>query len=136
MKKLLLTFVALSALGCVSTASAAPSPQFGADALNHVSSVEKAQFVFGGRNYCFYLNGWHGPGWYWCGYSWRRGYGWGGGRGWHGWHEGGRRGGVVFRGGRGYRGGYGHGGGGHGGGHPHIGGHGGHGGGHGGGHHH
>jgi hypothetical protein len=27
---------------------------------------------------------WRGPGFYWCGYAWRRGYGWGGGYGWRG----------------------------------------------------
>ena len=40
--------------------------------------IENAQFVVGGRRYCFYSSGWHGPGWYWCGYSFRRGFGWGG----------------------------------------------------------
>ncbi len=50
--------------------------------------VENAQFFYGGHNYCFYLDGWHGPGWYWCGYAFRRGYGWGGPEGWHGWHRG------------------------------------------------
>ena len=96
MKRLLVTFVALSALGCLSTtATAAPAPQFGPSVLDHMSAVEQAQFIFSDRRYCFYWDGWHGPGWYWCGYAWRRGYGWGGGRGWHGWHEGARRGAVT-----------------------------------------
>src|SRR6202453_3576497 len=47
--------------------------------------VEKAQFVFGGRQYCWYDDGWKGPGWYWCGYAYRTGYGWGGGYGWTNW---------------------------------------------------
>jgi hypothetical protein len=64
-----------------------------------IAPVEKAQFVYGGRNYCWYGNGWHGPGWYWCGYGARVGFGWGGGYGWNGW-----------RGGYGYHGGYYHGG--------------------------
>src|ERR1700748_1328519 len=51
--------------------------------------IEQAQFIFGGRNYCWYDNGWRGPGFYWCGYAFRRGVGWGGGAGWHGWHRGG-----------------------------------------------
>ena len=56
---------------------------------------EKTQFFWGGRNYCWYPGGWQGPGYYWCGYAWRRGYGWGGPIGWHGWgrqgwHDGGR----------------------------------------------
>ena len=40
-----------------------------------LSSIKQAQFIFGGRNYCFYLDGWHGPGFYWCGYAYRRGLG-------------------------------------------------------------
>jgi hypothetical protein len=44
-------------------------------------------FPFGGRNYCWYEGGWHGPGYDWRGYACRRGYGWGGGYGWHGFHE-------------------------------------------------
>ncbi|HEY1941227.1 MAG TPA: hypothetical protein VGH40_03810 [Roseiarcus sp.] len=50
-----------------------------------IAPVENVQFVFGGRNYCWYSSGWRGPGYYWCGYAWRRGYGWGGGWGWNGW---------------------------------------------------
>ena len=49
------------------------------------TDVLQSQFIYGGRNYCFYPNGWNGPGFYWCGYAFRRGLGWGGGRGWHGW---------------------------------------------------
>jgi hypothetical protein len=45
--------------------------------------LEQAQYFWGGRNYCWYSDGWHGPGFYWCGYRWREGYGWGGGHGWH-----------------------------------------------------
>ncbi len=56
------------------------------------AGVVEAPFIWGGRNYCWYPGGWHGPGWYWCGYGARRGYGWGGGEGWHGWHHGGRGG--------------------------------------------
>ena len=94
-------------------------------------------YVWGGRHYCWYVDGWHGPGWYWCGFRFRQGLGWGGEYGWHGWGGGyrnGYRGG--FRGGAGFHGG-GHGGGGHGGGGHGGGGHGGggHGGGHGGGGH-
>jgi hypothetical protein len=70
-----------------------------ADSLN---MIDRAQFIWLGRHYCWYDDGWNGPGWYWCGYAFRRGLGWGGGYGWHGW--------------RGGHGGGGHGGGGHGGG--------------------
>ena len=92
-------------------------------AASHIATqlmpVEKAQFFFGGRNFCFYPDGWHGPGFYWCGYAWNNGVGWGGGEGWHGWRGGGgRRGGGFGGGGHGGGGrpGGGHGGGGHGGG--------------------
>jgi hypothetical protein len=99
-----------------------------------VPTAEAQIYVWGGRNYCWYYDGWHGPGYYWCGYRFRRGFGWGGGIGFHGWggHGGGYHGGV--HGGGGFHGG-GHGGGGfHGGGHGGGHGAGGHGGG--GGHHH
>lgn len=49
--------------------------------------VEEAQFSWRGRRYCWYFDGWRGPGWYRCGYHWRRGFGWGGPSGWHGWHH-------------------------------------------------
>jgi hypothetical protein len=65
-----------------------------------VSQVEFAQFnpldipaaivgglMFGGRRYCWYDDGWHGPGYYWCGYGYNQGYGYGGGEGWQGWHD-------------------------------------------------
>ncbi len=51
------------------------------------SPVEKAQFVWGGRRYCWYNSAWRGPGWYQCGFAWRRGSGWGGAAGWHGWRH-------------------------------------------------
>ena len=55
--------------------------------LAESSPVENAQFVWGGRNYCWYDSAWRGPGWYRCGFAWRRGLGWGGAAGWHGWHR-------------------------------------------------
>jgi hypothetical protein len=98
--------------------------------------MQSVQFYWSGRHYCWYDDGWHGPGYYWCGYRLREGFGWGGGIGWHGWggagHGGGHFGGGGHGGGHvggGSHGG-GHGGGSHGGGHGHGGG------GHGGGHHH
>jgi hypothetical protein len=93
---------------------------------NQIAPIEKAQFFFGGQNYCWYDDGWQGPGWYWCGYAWNNGVGWGGGYGWHGW-RGGRVGGGHGHGfgGRGFGGHGGHGFGGHGG--HGFGGHGGHG---------
>jgi hypothetical protein len=80
-------------------------------------------YVFGGQNYCWYDSGWQGPGYYWCGYAWRRGYGWGGAFGWNGWgggHAGWGHGGWGGHGGHGSWGGHG--------GHGHWSGHGGHGG--------
>ncbi|WP_294540037.1 hypothetical protein [uncultured Rhodoblastus sp.] len=74
------------------------------------SPIEQAQYVYGGAPYCFYGNGWRGPGWYRCGFAFRTGYGWGGGYGWNGWRGGYRGGAAVYRGYRGgpavYRGGY------------------------------
>ena len=54
-------------------------------ALVESSPVEQAQFVWGGRNYCWYNSAWRGPGWYWCGYAYRPGFGWGGPVGWNNW---------------------------------------------------
>jgi hypothetical protein len=69
-------------------------------AADGLSTVEKTQFFYLGRDYCWYPDGWHGPGFYWCGYAWRSGFGWGGPIGWRGWrpHSGGF---VGPRGGRG-----------------------------------
>jgi hypothetical protein len=55
--------------------------------LSESSPVEQAQFFWGGRRYCWYPSGWRGPGWYQCGFAWRRGFGWGGPAGWHGWRH-------------------------------------------------
>ena len=58
-------------------------------ALGSFNIIEKAQvFVWHGRRYCWYDNGWQGPGFYRCGYARRHGLGWGGGAGWHGWRRG------------------------------------------------
>ena len=58
-------------------------------------SLRHTRYLWGGRRFCWYDNAWNGPGWYRCGYAFRRGYGWGGGYGWNGW---------VWRGGYGWRG--------------------------------
>ena len=47
--------------------------------------LQEVQYIYGGQSYCFYFNGWHGPGWYWCGYAFCHGYGWGGPSGYRGW---------------------------------------------------
>jgi hypothetical protein len=91
MKKLGLALVVTIAMGASTTAmnsaQAAPgsmSGQLGA-AGNSLRLVEKTQFFFGGHEYCWYDDGWHGPGFYWCGYAFRQGFGWGGPVGWHNW---------------------------------------------------
>jgi hypothetical protein len=76
----------LALLGAVGQANALPFDRFTAAAVP--SDIEQAQFFYGGRNYCWYDDAWRGPGFYWCGYAWRRGFGWGGGAGWRGWHGG------------------------------------------------
>ncbi len=127
MKKIYLA-VALAALigaGTMATAQAMPTGLSAKlnNAATSLSMIDKTQYFYGGRRYCWYNDGWQGPGWYWCGYAFRRGYGWGGGVGWHGWRGGGghvsgpRRGGGAVHGGGRPRGGGGHarGGGGHGG---------------------
>ncbi len=53
------TAAALAAFCSLSTGSANALP---ADRLAVPSAVEQTQFIFGGRNYCWYDNGWHGPG--------------------------------------------------------------------------
>src|SRR5271156_6355364 len=139
----LIVGLALSAAFALPLANTAEAAIGDGVAASHVDSqllpVEKAQFVFGGHNYCWYDNGWRGPGFYWCGSAFRSGFGWGGGVGWNGWSSAGWRGGVWHGGGRpGHRPGRpghrpGHGGGGGGGHRPGHGGGGGHRPGHGGG---
>ncbi len=124
---------AVSGLALVGTASPAQAPawivegggppaslSYGVYTPTEAPLFEQAQFLWSGRNYCWYDFGWRGPGYYWCGYARRRGYGWGGPEGWHGWgHNRGYRG-AGYRGGYhgwGGHGGYTHGGGYHGGGH-------------------
>jgi len=91
-----IVFLAVGAL-----AAAVPADAFSpADLKSAVSAefpLQTVQYYWGGYNYCWYPDGWHGPGYYWCGYAWRYGLGWGGPWGWHGW----RWGGALPRGWRG-----------------------------------
>jgi hypothetical protein len=57
------------------------------EAADDLTAVELVQFSWRGRRYCWYNTGWRGPGWYRCGFRWRRGLGWGGPLGWHGWRR-------------------------------------------------
>jgi hypothetical protein len=50
-----------------------------------VDTVAVRVYMHEGRRYCFYFDGWHGPGWYRCGFAWRSGFGWGGIYGWNSW---------------------------------------------------
>ena|SRR5215510_13642222 len=56
-------------------------------AADELAAVELVAFTWRGRRYCWYPTGWRGPGWYRCGFRWRRGLGWGGPSGWHGWRK-------------------------------------------------
>ncbi len=85
MKNLLLAAATAAALSASAVAAqASPLLVAGVDRPGD-AVIEKAQYFYGGRNYCWYDGGWHGPGFYWCGYAWRRGFGWGGPIGWRGW---------------------------------------------------
>ncbi len=83
-----LVALALGAGLIVSGAHAAPlvGGQNPAAGVEGADLLQKAQvFWWKGHRYCFYWDGWRGPGWYRCGFHWRRGYGWGGSPGWRGW---------------------------------------------------
>ena len=56
-------------------------------AADELAAVETVQFTWQGRPFCWYNTGWRGPGWYQCGFRWRRGLGWGGPVGWRGWRR-------------------------------------------------
>ena len=93
MRKLLLTAAALALAASSLVAPKADAMSLGApsgvrSAADSLGIVEKSQYFYGGRNYCWYPDGWHGPGFYWCGYAFREGFGWGGPVGWRGWRGG------------------------------------------------
>ncbi len=93
MKNLTLSLAAAAAMVAASvaatTAQAAPvrGDSLAAALAAKNPAIVDAQYSYRGRSYCFYPQGWRGPGWYRCGYHWRRGHGWGGTYGWRGWHE-------------------------------------------------
>ncbi len=97
MRNLVLSIAASAAVLAVGPLANAQAPSnarlvFGVDAVGAPPILQDVQFLFGGRNYCWYPGGWHGAGYYWCGYAYRRGLGWGGPVGWHGWRGGGHGG--------------------------------------------
>jgi len=87
MQKLAVAFAgaALAATALSGSAHAVPVSGAVVNAATTLNVVDTVQYVYAGRRHCWYRNGWKGPGWYWCGYAWRRGYGWGGPVGWNGW---------------------------------------------------
>ena len=94
MRNLLLGAAAMMLLGATAApVEAAPSPlNDGVYRSSDAAFLQPVFFIYGSRHYCWYYDGWHGPGFYWCGYAWHRGFGWGGGYGWRGWHFPGYRG--------------------------------------------
>jgi hypothetical protein len=87
----LAAIIGLSGLGLATTANAAAVNGAAKSMPSDDSQIQTIDYRYGGRDFCWYTNGWRGPGYYWCGYAFRRGYGWGGGYGWNGWGRGGER---------------------------------------------
>lgn len=104
MKRLALTVVA----GAMLVATQANAGNFPVNNMSGagnslVDRVAVRVYVYEGHRYCFYFDGWHGPGWYRCGFAFRRGLGWGGEYGWNSWSYGPyerRYGGRIHRGDR------------------------------------
>jgi hypothetical protein len=80
---------ALALGGVLTIGTAQAGVPGGADAIRAAADIgavtEQVQFRSGGYDYCWYDDGWRGPGWYWCGYAYRSGFGWGGPVGWNNW---------------------------------------------------
>ena len=56
------------------------------DPLLRSAPVTRVQYdVSDAGDFCWYDQGWRGPGWYLCGDEWDAGVGWGGPYGWNGW---------------------------------------------------
>ena len=85
--KITIALAAGSVFAIAGTANATIATTTIGTAADDLSAVEQVQFFFGGHRHCWYPDGWRGPGWYWCGYRWRRGLGWGGGEGFRGWRH-------------------------------------------------
>ncbi len=111
MRKSVCVFAAAAGL-CLAASSVQALPVTSSSIVGAAQSsniIEKtAVYIVEGRRYCFYFNGWHGPGWYRCGFARRRGLGWGGVYGWRGWEYGpaarrfSRGGATIREGERGY----------------------------------
>jgi hypothetical protein len=87
-KVTLLAAAALAAVVTQANAGTLPVNKLDSGASSLVDTVALRVYVHEGRRYCFYFNGWHGPGWYRCGFAFRRGLGWGGSYGWNDWSYG------------------------------------------------
>ncbi|MGH7734608.1 MAG: hypothetical protein ACREOE_13145 [Gemmatimonadales bacterium] len=91
MRKSLLAAVAALTVSLPLAAAADPAASgqliYGVGRMDQAPPLVEAQYAWGGRQYCWYWNGWHGSGWYWCGYAFRRGFGWGGAEGWRNWNH-------------------------------------------------
>jgi hypothetical protein len=84
-RSLLLSTAVLISLPIGVSGAAQISAQGIGAAVGDQSVIDHVQYRFAGREYCWYDDGWRGPGFYWCGYRLRVGLGWGGPAGWHGW---------------------------------------------------
>lgn len=73
----------------VMSASAAPfaGAQEPREKAKAFETVQVSRMYWEGDWYCFYWDGWNGPGWYLCDYGFTYGFGWGGHHGWHGWRS-------------------------------------------------
>jgi hypothetical protein len=89
-RSIILSVALLTAVPIAVAQAGVISPQGVGAALEQNAVVDHVQYRWAGREYCWYPSGWHGPGFYWCGYRLRVGHGWGGPAGWHGWHYRGR----------------------------------------------
>jgi len=91
MRKLCLTLTATLAVAAAMIGGRSQAAVMDPDALrvaaDELAAVELVQFTWRGRTFCWYNTGWRGPGWYQCGFRWRRGLGWGGPVGWRGWRR-------------------------------------------------
>ena len=84
----ILVLVALASLPFANGAEAGLADNAGSalSSFGRFSPAQRVQYYsFDGDNYCWYDDGWNGPGWYWCGDEWYSDYGWGGPYGWNGW---------------------------------------------------
>src|SRR5215469_2077251 len=81
------TLVVMGVMAGARSQAAVVAPDALRTAANQLAAVETVQFSWKGQRYCWYNSGWRGPGWYRCGFRWRRGHGWGGPSGWHGWRR-------------------------------------------------